>query len=451
MAIEDIKTSDGIGGDNLNPNDVISLNDYKDLTITDDNRSVLTEAGIAGFDKEGNAVDDKGDVILKSGAYQKEDFEQLSKDDFLKKYFESTDGDGTGSDGDGNNTGLNPDELVEGIELLIGDKEYKIDANGNAVSEDGTKIEKDKLLEMVKEDSNNPNDEDLITSIAKVDGYDLQDENGNPLTFEPTPEGIAKRTQYIVENEVAKRTESTIQDFLTKQPELNSAFQYLRVHGSLDGFANHVDYSSMTLDKDDKQQQRELVISDMVAVGKSRQEAEDYAKFIEANNKLFDTADLVLKKKQELQGKELNDAKAKEQEQIRAQEDYFKEVQAKADQVIKEGKILNYKLPLNLRVKDENGAIKTVPRDEFAKYLFEPVTPEGYTMAQLKRMEYNKSIDNLIFDDLLMFLGMDTNQLTLAEQEDNRIKTIIRRKQDNANAQTIRLKPKSSPIEDIKL
>jgi hypothetical protein len=452
MAIEDIKTSDDAAQEGAGTNDVISLNDYKDLTITDDNRSVLTEAGIAGFDKSGNAVNDKGEVILATGAYQKEDFEKLSKDDFTTKYFEAAEGgtgDGTGT-GDQPN-GVKPEELVEGVELIIAEKEYKIDADGNAVHADGTKIEKDKLLEMLKENVQQPTlSDDVIADIAKVDGYDLQDENGNPLTFDATPEGIAKRTQYIVENEVAKRTENVVQDFLSKTPELNSAFQYLRTHGSLEGFANHVDYATVTLDKDDKQQLRELVISDMVGVGKSRQEAEDYAKFVEANNKLFDTADLVLKKKQEAQIKEQADADAREAKQREDAERYFQEVQDKAKAVVTDGKILDYQLPLNLRIKGDDGTIKTVPRAEFEKYLFEPVTPEGYTMAQVKRMEYNKSIDNLIFDDLLMFLGMDTNQLTLAKKEDGRIQTIIKRKQDNQNAQTIRLKPKTSPIDDIK-
>ena len=188
----------------------------------------------------------------------------------------------------------------------------------------------------------------------------------------------------------------------------------------------------------------------MVGVGKSRQEAEDYAKFVEANSKLFDTADLVLKKKQEAQIKEQADADAREAKQREDAERYFQEVQDKAKAVVTDGKILDYQLPLNLRIKGDDGTIKTVPRAEFEKYLFEPVTPEGYTMAQVKRMEYNKSIDNLIFDDLLMFLGMDTNQLTLAKKEDGRIQTIIKRKQDNQNAQTIRLKPKTSPIDDIK-
>ena len=448
MSIEDIKTDDdGLGGQGQS-NDVISFDDYKDLTITDDNRSVLTDAGVAGFDKDGNGLDAEGKVVLASGNYTKEDFETLGKDEFTKKYFDTADVAGTGG-GDQPNA-ITAEGLVEGLELMIGNKDYKIDAEGNAVHADGTKVEKAEVLKMIADSNEGQITDDFMQSIAKVDGYDLQDDSGNAISFDPTPEGIAKRTEFIVENEVAKRTENVIGEFLNNNPALNSAHQYLRVNGSLEGFGNHVDYATVTLSKDDKPQQRELVISDMMGVGKSREEAEDYAKFIESNNKLFDTADLVLKNKQAQQVKDQETADVREQEQQVKNDEYFAEVQAKADSVVKDGKIKGYNLPLNFRVKGNDGAITTVPRAAFVDYLFKPVTKEGYTQAQVSRMEYNKSTDNLIFDDLLMFLGMDTNQLTLADKEDKRVKTIIRRKDDNANAHTIRLKPKVNPIDDIK-
>jgi len=440
MGIDDIKTDDGTAITGNEPNNVISVADYNESPISVDNKSVLTDAGIIGFDKLGNAIDKDNKVILASDKYDKADFNSLSKTDFISKYFNNVSETDTFKESD----------IVAGLELTIDNIDYKIDANGNAIGVNGTTITKADLLKLMEVGTAPNTPKDLITQVSEFDGYDLQDESGNILTFDSTPEGIAKRTKFIVDSEVTKHSAIAVNSFLNSMPELNTAYNYLKVNGSLNGFGNYIDYSKVTIDKDDKAQQRELVISDIMGLGKSRQEAEDYTRFVESTGKLYDNSDLVLKNKQAAQIKEIETANIKQKEYEEDQKRDWDNIQSTVKSVITDGKLLNYKLPEVFKVKDVNGAIKQVPRSEFEKYLFAPVSKEGFTQVQLDRQARAKSLDNLIFDDLLLFLNMDNNQLILNNKEDSRIKTIIKRKTESVQSHSIKFKAKVSPIDDIK-
>ncbi len=449
--VGDIKTEDGVPGvpDVHVPNlEVTSFSDHADLTYNDAITSMFGEMNAQGFNKDGAIVDDKGVVLLDAATASHDDFKTLTVDKLKEKYFPVG---GAGANGDETDV-ITEASLIEGFQLDIDNVQYTIDVNGNAIDKDGKSITKAELVTMISEQSAE-GDEELssIDQIAKIDGYVINDTEGNPVTYENTPEGIAQRTQAIVESEVAVKANEAFTNLLQSVPDLQKAHDFIKVHGSLNGYQDHVDYTTMQVDKDDKESQRQLVIRAEMLRGRDRANAEKIAKFVESDNTLFDEAVASVKFMSTGQVKDKADAEQREAEAVQAQQDYFNSVQAKTKNVIDTGAIKGFKLPLNLRIKNEDGSTTTVPRAAFTDYMFKPVNKEGHTAAQIARVTRGQDIESLIFDDLLLFLGMDMSQLELAKAEERRIKKITTRKSNNGGGRTIKFsKPKGSVIADIK-
>jgi hypothetical protein len=79
-------------------------------------------------------------------------------------------------------------------ELKIDGVVYKLDANGNALDKDGNVFKTKDELESLYEE---PVDDATIETIQKLTGLELTDADGNPITYDYTPEGIA---QYVTDS-----------------------------------------------------------------------------------------------------------------------------------------------------------------------------------------------------------------------------------------------------------
>lgn len=94
--------------------------------------------------------------------------------------------------GKGGSTG-NGEEETEPEQVEIDGTLYTLDDNGNAVDDNGEiKFTKEQIDAMSDENANEL-DGDYIEAISKASGIVIKDEKGEPVKFEPTIEGFAKR------------------------------------------------------------------------------------------------------------------------------------------------------------------------------------------------------------------------------------------------------------------
>lgn len=87
----------------------------------------------------------------------------------------------------------NGEEETEPEQVEIDGTLYTLDDNGNAVDDNGEiKFTKEQIDAMSDEEPNEL-DGDYIEAISKASGIVIKDEKGEPVKFEPTVEGFAKR------------------------------------------------------------------------------------------------------------------------------------------------------------------------------------------------------------------------------------------------------------------
>jgi hypothetical protein len=101
------------------------------------------------------------------------------------------------------------DDVIDKVEKLensdeitiveIDGVEYDLDSNGNAIK-DGTifktKIELEELSKVIDEENEEDDSLDL-NNIAKELNLEFKDDSGNPISFEPTKEGLVEFVQAV--------------------------------------------------------------------------------------------------------------------------------------------------------------------------------------------------------------------------------------------------------------
>lgn len=439
-----------------NPNDegsngtddvvVTAFSDLKDVTISEENITLLTGANATGLDAEGNLVDDKGAVIITSDGFDVNDFSKLSTDDLKAKYFDTSDPDptninigGTDYELDSDGNALNKDgsqfksadeikALISDTDddpptsILIDDVEYTLNADGAAVTADGSvKYTADQIKEFQQVDTgtNIP-----IEAIAKLDGYTPMDEKGNPLDFDATPEGIAKRTQAIVETEAVKLAQNHFTNMIQQDPELHNAIEYKRIHGTMKGFDEFENFETLKVKDDDKDTYRRIIKLAEIRRGRNISDAEDYVKYVETSDKLNAAGAESLGYLASLQKTDRETAEKKQADDYKNYTDRLDAFHANVREVVDGGTISGFNLPENFNIPNGDGSTTRIPRSVFYDYVTSPVK-DGYTQAQLDRIDRNTNLEDALFDDLMLFLKGSTSQLVKNEATSQNIQKLI--------------------------
>ena len=147
--------------------------------LNDEHKSkIINAVGGKSFDLEGNVLNDKNEVILSATDFRKSIANQLAAGSTVSS--------------------------IEDVEaIVIDDVELTINENGEAVDKDGNVVKtKEEVESIIAEQSDRDTDLSdvgaLMQEVTKLTGFELTDANGNPVEFEPTVEGLAKREEYLV-------------------------------------------------------------------------------------------------------------------------------------------------------------------------------------------------------------------------------------------------------------
>lgn len=150
----------------------------------------------------------------------------------------------------GGSTG-NGEEETESEQVEIDGTLYTLDDNGNAVDDNGEiKFTKEQIDAMSDENANEL-DGDYIEAISKASGIVIKDEKGEPVKFEPTIEGFAKREAAVKALGEREGFAKGFNEFLANNPDIAALVEYKSKFGTIEGYSANVDYSKVEIKDDD--------------------------------------------------------------------------------------------------------------------------------------------------------------------------------------------------------
>ena len=303
---------------------------------------------------------------------------------------------GTSSTGGQEESNLNVGDSVE-----IDGITYTVNNDGALVDEKGEVFKtKDEVIELLKdnsveniEESNSINIED----IQKIVGINIEDEKGNSVQFDSTPEGVAQYVNSILELKKAEFAQAGINKLIEDYPILNDFLNYYIANGnSYEGFGELKDRSGIQVDDNNVSQQEAIVREAWKEFGR-RGSVDKYIIYLKDSGQLADVAkeDLVALQQHDAEVREENSRAA-----IEAQEEYEREVIAYWKNVkscIDKREIAGYKIPETIILNKNGKQVSATPND-FFNYVYQ-VDDNG--MSQYQRELANESIQDRMQDELL--------------------------------------------------
>lgn len=400
---------------------------------------------------DGNAVKINDDFfkqfVQNNDPDNNDDLEQIEIDGTV--YSINKDGDAVKSDGSVFMTKQQIEEAANTI--YIGDKPYKLDAQGNAINEDGSVFKtKDEVDQLIQEQESGFN----LKAIQDITNITFNDENGKPIEYESTPEGLAKYILDVRDYGANQLAEQQFTGLLNRYPFMGSVIQYYNENGTLDGYGQPEDFSKIKLSEDNKEQLTQIIVRGKIAKGETPDEAKRIAKFYDDEGKAFEVAKKELEFLQAQQSKLQADTDKALADQAKAQAEQQKNtwgvyIDDKGNRVVvdKEGTIYDkvikkgvlkttdgkeLKIPQVIKRTTSDGKIVTSEPKEFFDYIYKtkqfnidgnivPMTQYDYDTY----IENQKNgLDNDLLDALRKFTGKSYSDLIDSYVKDRQVKNI---------------------------
>ena len=329
----------------------------------------------------------------------------------------------------------NKSEYSPGTKFELDDKTYTVDENGNVIDDKGAIFKEAKdVADWIKSfnvDDTNENDI-TIDNIIKAVGTEIVDDDEKPIQFENTANGIKSYIDAVVEVSKNDVAEAALNTLFTQYPFIKDAINYYKANGnSLEGFNEIVDRSDVTLDKDNEEQQKEIIRTAWKERG-AKGDVEGYIDYLKSSGSLATIAEDELNNLKQYdadrKSKLAEEAKKAQDEEIRYYQDYWNGVK----EVIDSRKIANYQIPESIII-NRNGQKLTVTPNDFFNYLYR-VDKEGFSQYQrdLAAQDQNARRDDEILRAYLTFVGGNYSNLVDMAINEKEVKSIrLKAKQNN--------------------
>lgn len=326
------------------------------------------------------------------------------------------------------------EKLEEGTIIEVGDKKYTVDANGNIVDKDGkifkeAKDANDWIKSFETETSEEDKNKEInVDTIKATLGVEIVDEDGKPVEFENTPEGISSYVKAYVEHSRQEIVNNTIDTLYSKYPILENVINYYVANGnSLEGFNELRDRSTIELDINNEAQ-CEAIIREAWREEARKGNVDNYIQYLKSQNLLGATAEEELKamvEKDKAVADELaKEADKREKEYIESQKEYWGTIN---NIVTRDKKIGNYQIPDTI-IRVRNGQRTSATPQDFFNYVYQ-VDKNGHSQYENDLIrEAQESPQTRINNDLiaafLKFTGGSYESLVKMAINEEKVKTI---------------------------
>lgn len=303
-------------------------------------------------------------------------------------------GNGDGNNGDANkdkqtssSTGgqtkdtKNPDDananehnLEEGTVIEDGDNKYTVDKDGNLIDDKGN-IFKAKnevaayLKEFEVEDTSNKDKID-VKSIQELVGVSVTSEDGKPVTFDNTPQGVASYVQSVLDLKRDEFAKAGVNKLFEDYPVVSDFLNYYVANGnSFEGFGELRDRSGIEVDENNVSQQ-EAIVREAFKEFNRRGNVDKYIQYLKDSNELFNVAKEELEALQKADN-DVREANAKEALRVKAEEEkQLVEFWNGVKECIDKRQIAGYRIPETVIIERNGKQISTTPED-FFNYVYQ--------------------------------------------------------------------------------
>lgn len=356
------------------------------------------------------------------------------------------------------NKNANDHDLETGTIIELDGVEYSINENGDLTDSEGNVIKtKDEVKDLI--DNNNTqeaNDDDITISNLQKELGEIFDEKGNPIKYEDSIKGVKEYLSAYKDVQLKEAKEGIINKFYNDNPLVKQFVDYVTLTGSPRGFGDIPDRRAITIDAENKDQQKSIIRMAASEFGNAMLN-ENYIKYLESTGDLYNEAKIQLKALQnkdiELRRQIAEQAEKARQDEEIERNNYF----AKVNQVINNRKLGDYVLPENI-VKTINGRKVTLGLNDFYRYVATATErdEEGNVFTAYQRDLNNQSDEELLNKELidawLMFTGGSYKDLINMIAKEEQVKKLIIKSKENRNKHQIAVKKPSknkNVIDDI--
>jgi len=335
-----------------------------DVKPTDDVTDLDT--GKTGqLDANGNAIDDitgNGNGDSNNGDANKD------------KQTSSSTGGQTKDTKNPDDVNANEHDLEEGTVIEDGDNKYTVDKDGNLIDDKGN-IFKAKnevaayLKEFEVEDTSNEDKID-VKSIQELVGVSVTSEDGKPVTFDNTPQGVASYVQSVLDLKRDEFAKAGVNKLFEDYPVVSDFLNYYVANGnSFEGFGELRDRSGIEVDENNVSQQ-EAIVREAFKEFNRRGNVDKYIQYLKDSNELFNVAKEELEALQKADN-DVREANAKEALRVKAEEEkQLVEFWNGVKECIDKRQIAGYRIPETVIIERNGKQISTTPED-FFNYVYQ--------------------------------------------------------------------------------
>lgn len=317
--------------------------------------------------------------------------------------------------------------LKEGSVVTVGEDSYTVDANGNLLDKDNNIFKSsNEVAEWLAQFETVDDDEDAdainLANIQKAIGIDLSDENGNPVEFENSIEGIKSYINGVVEANREENYRTAFNSIQQQYPFIDDVINYwVANNNSLEGYNEIPDRSKIEVIPNNTAQ-HEAIIRQAWAESKRPGNIEDYLQYLKSSGNLEAVARDELKGLQQLDA-DYRERIAQQAEEVEAQQQqYIAEYWKSVQDIVQGGKIAGYDIPETISV-NRDGRTIAVGRNEFFNYLYQ-VDGEGKSMYQrdIEATDETTQLQDQLLRAYLMFTGGSYADLVTMADNKNKVK-----------------------------
>jgi hypothetical protein len=293
--------------------------------------------------------------------------------------------------------------LSEGDTVNVDGVDYTIDADGNAVDADGTVFRTAaELTELIAQNGSEPS---VLDQLQTRFGSDFKDEDGNPIVFDNNAEGIAAYVDTVVQSKIAEAQTAALNNLFEIYPQVEQVINHLKLNGTLEDFVEIPDRSSITVSKDNEEQQATFIREEWKLSGKKG----DVNKFIDYCKNagiLYDTAVESKEAVDSIYESRLAEQKAQVEAKEAAAAAEEKAYWDNVEKTISKGELLGYSIPEQIQC-NKDGKKVMLSRKDFLKYVSTPVDSEGNTAYMLDeaKVDSNARMQDDLLKAFLKFTG----------------------------------------------
>lgn len=317
--------------------------------------------------------------------------------------------------------------LKEGSVVTVGEDSYTVDANGNLLDKDNNIFKSsNEVAEWLAQFETVDDDDDAdainLANIQKAIGIELSDENGNPVEFENSIEGIKSYINGVVEANREDNYRTAFNSIQQQYPFIDDVINYwVANNNSLEGYNEIPDRSKIEVIPNNAAQ-HEAIIRQAWVESKRPGNIEDYLQYLKSSGNLESVARDELKGLQQLDA-DYRERIAQQAEEVEAkQQQYIAEYWNSVQDIVQSGKIAGYDIPETITVNRDGRSI-AVGRNEFFNYLYQ-VDGEGKSMYQrdIEATDENTQLQDQLLRAYLMFTGGSYADLVAMADNKNKVK-----------------------------